>query len=323
MIKPILYCFLIAQLFYCKKKTDSKIPEENHQSLSEKSEEKMPRITGDTIKGDFNADKIADYIEINSASADQKKMKIFLGTSDQKFVETKSFTVDADYFSEVENPMENLFISQGKPGEIQIGSSCCANFKTTEIYVYKYLNNNWFLAQTMTSTVQDDFLPDISLTMNDLSYSIDGKTVNNKSIHEKELSSLKTDAISKYNRYLSSFRSGYKSKMLGKLNSIGFEEVAAMLYFNPLSEANVNDYNDIAFYNSSTKNGSESSILLLKKIVEKYPDRVVAYLNLGDSYWAIDKKEFAKEAYIRYLALMKDQNKDLSKIPARVEERIN
>jgi tetratricopeptide (TPR) repeat protein len=323
MIKPILYCFLIAQLLYCKEKTDNKIPEESTTSLSENSEEKTPRITGDTIKGDFNADKIEDYIEINSPSADEKKMKIFLGTSDQKFVEVKSFTVDANNFSEVENPMENLFISQGKPGEIQIGSSCCGNFKTTEIYTYKYLDDNWFLSETNISTVNEDFLPDISLTINDLSYSIDGKNANNKSAYDKELNSLKGNALSKYNQYLSSFKSGYKNKSLGKMNSIGFDEVAEMLYFNPLSEANVNDYNDIAFYNSSTKKGNQSSILLLKKIIEKYPDRVVAYLNLGDSYWAIDNKEFAKEAYNKYLELMKNQNKDLSKIPPRVEERIN
>lgn len=323
MIKYISCCVLIAQLLSCKETNDSKISGEPKSSLSSKTQEITPVINGDSVRGDFNGDKIEDYIEINDSKSNEKMVKIFLGTSDKKFVEAKSFTIDADNFSEVENPMENFFISEGNPGEIQIGASCCGNFKTTEIYTYKYLNDNWFLLETNISTVNDDFLPDISLTINDLSYSIDGKNVNNKSVYDKEFNNLKGNVISKYHQYLSTFKSGYKNKSLGKLTSIGFDEVAEMLYFNPLSESNVNDYNDIAYYNSSTQKGDQSSILLLKKIVEKFPDRVVAYLNLGDSYWATDNKEYAKEAYNKYLELMKDQNKDLSKIPTRVEERIN
>lgn len=322
MIKYISCLALIAQLLSCKETTEQKISGKTESSLPVKSEEIKPVINGDSVRGDFNGDKIEDYIEINGSNSNDKMVKVFLGTSDKKFVEAKSFTVDADNFSEVENPMENFFISEGKPGEIIIGASCCGNFKTTEMYYYKFLNNDWFLSKTSISTVNDDFLPNISLTINDLSYSIDGKTVNNKSVYDKEFKNLKGNALSQFSQYLSTFRSSYKNKSLEKLKSIGFDEIAEMLYFNPLSESNVNDYNDIAYYNASTQKGDQSSILLLKKIVEKYPDRVVAYLNLGDSYWAIDNKEYAKEAYQKYLELMKDQNKDLSKIPARVEERI-
>jgi|GEM_PF-1759753 len=322
MIKYILYCFLIAQLFCCKETMDNKIPAKNNNSTIENKEKTLPSANGETIKGDFNADRIEDYIETENSPQDEKKLKIFLGTSDGKFVEAKTFTVNSDNFSEVENPMENLLIAQGDPGEIQIGASCCGNFKTTEIYTYKFLNDNWFLSETNISTVNDDFLPEISLTINDLSYSIDGKTVNNKNAYNRELNNQKESAISKFNKYLTTFKAGYKNKSLGKLKSIGFEEVAEMLYFNPLSESNVNDYNDIAFYNASTQKGNQSSILFLKRIVEKFPDRVVAYLNLGDSYFALDNKEYAKEAYNKYLELMKAQNKDISKVPPRVEERI-
>lgn len=64
------------------------------------------------------------------------------------------------------------------------------------------------------------------------------------------------------------------------------------------------------------------STKILQKILVKFPNRVVAYLNLADSYWAIDNQELAKENYKKYVELMKFQKKDLSKIPKYVWERI-
>ena len=321
MIKHIFYSLLVAQLFYCKQ-TDNKISEKKN-SFSGKSQERSVHISGDTIKGDFNADKIQDYIESNSMSVNEKRIKIFLGKSNHKFIEAKSFTITDDNFSEVENPIENFFISRGKLGEIIFGASCCGNFKTTETYFYKFLNNNWFLYKTTVSTVDDDFLPNISLELNDLSQSIDGENVNNKDAYNKEIESLKKYSLSRFNQIYTAFKINYKNKSLEKLNSIDFDEITEMLYFNPISENNVNIYNDLAYYNSFTNNGNQNSVLLLKKIIEKFPDRVVAYLNLGDAYWSINNKEYAKDAYTKYIELMKSQNKDLSKIPSRIEERLD
>ena len=59
----------------------------------------------------------------------------------------------------------------------------------------------------------------------------------------------------------------------------------------------------------------------VEKIIQKEPTRVVAYLNLGDSYWANDDKEKAKQNYQKYIDLMKSQQKDISKVPQRVYER--
>lgn len=61
---------------------------------------------------------------------------------------------------------------------------------------------------------------------------------------------------------------------------------------------------------------------LLKEIISQYPDRTVAFLNLADVDWKLNKKEEAQKNYNRYIALMKSQNKDLSKIPKRVYDRI-
>ena len=78
--------------------------------------------------------------------------------------------------------------------------------------------------------------------------------------------------------------------------------------------------NDIAFFLELTKNYNES-IYLLEKILEKFPNRTVAYLNLGDAYWGLDDKTKAKEAYQTYIKQMKENGKE-KKIPKVVLERV-
>lgn len=87
-----------------------------------------------------------------------------------------------------------------------------------------------------------------------------------------------------------------------------------------LTNQNVTKLNDFA-YKGETISPSVA-IDILQKILEKYPDRVVAYLNLADSFWISGDKIKAKENYKKYVALMKSQNKDLKKIPKQVWERI-
>lgn len=89
----------------------------------------------------------------------------------------------------------------------------------------------------------------------------------------------------------------------------------------PLSKGNLDDYNNIAF--ALSKNGNyKASIDLLKQIIDKFPDRAVAYLNLADSHWNIGEKDKAKDSYKESLSLMKTQKKDLKKIPEYVQTRI-
>lgn len=88
-----------------------------------------------------------------------------------------------------------------------------------------------------------------------------------------------------------------------------------------LSQYNIDNYNNIAFILS--KNGNQKvAIILLKQIVDKFPQRTVAYLNLADSYWAINNHDSAKENYKKYIVLMNSQKKDLTKIPKYVLERV-
>lgn len=60
---------------------------------------------------------------------------------------------------------------------------------------------------------------------------------------------------------------------------------------------------------------------LLKHITQKHPDRTVAYLNLADAYWALDKKELARKAYGHYHEKMMSAGWE-TRIPQRVLSRM-
>jgi len=66
----------------------------------------------------------------------------------------------------------------------------------------------------------------------------------------------------------------------------------------------------------------DAALLYFNKVIEKFPNRVVAYLNRADCQWELKEKEKAKRDYKKYVQLMKEQKKDLKKIPDYVYERI-
>lgn len=88
-----------------------------------------------------------------------------------------------------------------------------------------------------------------------------------------------------------------------------------------LKSSNLSQYNDIGYYLERSKIYDEA-IYVLEKVVEKFPKRTVAYINLGDAYWGLGDQSKAKEAYKKYTVQMEKKNKS-GKIPPRVRERIN
>jgi tetratricopeptide (TPR) repeat protein len=87
-----------------------------------------------------------------------------------------------------------------------------------------------------------------------------------------------------------------------------------------LSSATVQILNDLAYFLEQTKNYNKAESIL-NEIIEMFPDRVVAYINLGDTYFGLKNTVKAKDAYLKYIDLMKKENKE-SKIPKRVFERV-
>ena len=74
-------------------------------------------------------------------------------------------------------------------------------------------------------------------------------------------------------------------------------------------------YNDIAYYLQQAK-ANDEAIFLLENIIEKFPNRTVAYLNLADAYDGKNETEKAKINYEKYISLMKKSGKE-NKIPKK------
>lgn len=77
--------------------------------------------------------------------------------------------------------------------------------------------------------------------------------------------------------------------------------------------------NDLGFLFEQAGHYPEA-IELLKHITQKHPDRVVAYLNLADAYWAMGEQEQARKAYNQYYEKMVTDQKQ-ARIPQRVIAR--
>lgn len=61
-----------------------------------------------------------------------------------------------------------------------------------------------------------------------------------------------------------------------------------------------------------------AALRLLAVVVQRAPDRAVAYLNRGDTYWQLNQPAAAQADYWRYLRLLRTQHKDTTRVPAYV-----
>lgn len=77
--------------------------------------------------------------------------------------------------------------------------------------------------------------------------------------------------------------------------------------------------NDLGFLFEQAGHYPEA-VELLQHITRKHPDRVVAYVNLADAYWALGDREQARQAYGQYHEKMTAAQKQ-ARIPPRVLER--
>lgn len=88
---------------------------------------------------------------------------------------------------------------------------------------------------------------------------------------------------------------------------------------NIVNNENVELVNNFAFY--AKKYGQPvPAIIMLNGVIDKQPDRIVAYYNLADAYWDIKDFSNAKNKYKKYIELMKMAGKE-NKIPAKAFDR--
>lgn len=127
----------------------------------------------------------------------------------------------------------------------------------------------------------------------------------------------KYDLNTVYNEAIGFYRNGNKAKAANL--------IIKFINNNPISHSNigsenVNIYNDFGFFLEQGKKYS-AAVTVLEEVVKAVPNRVVAYINLGDAYYGLHQIDKAREAYLKYIDLMKKEGKQ-AKIPKRVWERV-
>jgi tetratricopeptide (TPR) repeat protein len=115
------------------------------------------------------------------------------------------------------------------------------------------------------------------------------------------------------------FNNRFKEENLNLVSDV--ERYKSMFSKYRLTKENVEDYNNLGYYLEQNEK-YEEAVCILTEVVNRFPDRAVAWLNLGDAQWGRKQVSKAKENYLRYLSLIKSQVKDLKKVPERVHQRI-
>lgn len=83
---------------------------------------------------------------------------------------------------------------------------------------------------------------------------------------------------------------------------------------------NIAKWNDIGYYLEQGR-AYKMAVEILEKVVDKAPNRVVAWLNLADAYWGLGNQVKSQFYYQKYLKMMESQHKNLMRIPQRVYDR--
>jgi len=97
---------------------------------------------------------------------------------------------------------------------------------------------------------------------------------------------------------------------------LGEGHYSNLLSTHPLNDKSLLDYNNLAFY-LEKKGAYTEALFILEKICALYPDRTVAYINIGDSYYGLGEIDKSLESYIKYKEKMEEKGA-ASKIPKRI-----
>lgn len=94
---------------------------------------------------------------------------------------------------------------------------------------------------------------------------------------------------------------------------------ATLQEYFPINNESLQIYNDIAYYLYQAEK-YEVAISLLDDILHRYPDRIVAHLNIADALVANDAAEEAKMHYLTYIAQMMKTGKE-KRIPKAILDK--
>lgn len=242
---------------------------------------------------DINKDGIKDKIANNREGSDL----LFFIKNNNKYVnvyEGDNYTYDGIYF-----------IDDIKSCNIGDNICCIKTYFNGSggqniNYFIKYINNQWESDKSI--------IYDLSSQSNKI-------CLNSKISKNEECIVLKEGNSA---TILNSFK--LYTKEVKSMKNISEELLFTLMFNFDLNNKTLVNYNDIAYYLEKHES-FKGSIFLLEKIVEKFPNRMVAYINLGDAYWGNSEQDKAIKAYDTYITQMKAKGKE-SKIPKRVFDRV-
>ncbi|WP_454804823.1 tetratricopeptide repeat protein [Paraburkholderia fungorum] len=204
-------------------------------------------------------------------------------------------------------------------GQIAIDGSCSSRGGQvfTHIYEWNKKIGDWCLIREITGEKPD--IPSGDLFGSRQVARVVGcpRIGNDGPYQYEEKSGIKNDVAGE----VQMFKNAQRDKSTLKQYIVNMPFYVPLELANNLGAVSVQDANDIAFYLIENRR-SDDSAPLLQHIVEKYPDRVVAKLNLADAYWQDKLIPQAKEMYQQYAKQMGEQGKS-ARIPERVSSRIN
>lgn len=273
----------------------------------------------DTLYGYFDNDNQKDFI-VKSFFEAEIKYDIYLKRNN-KFEKQLSNILVPTFFSN-EDFFKNADLYNDTKGSISVVGFCCGNWKTVETFFYTYNDEvkTWILSEKYIYSYNQDYTINYEVEYPAIAISIDGIKFN----------TIKTqDSIERknyFNKLLSDlllkFSSAHEKKSAyPTLKLYPKYIILDMLTAVPITTENLIKYNDLAYYFQQTTTEDVNAQYILEDLVKKFPLRTAAYINLGDAYWDSANFSKAKEAYKKYVTLMKVDGKE-SKIPQLVLTRM-
>lgn len=219
--------------------------------------------------------------------------------------ELSTSTVKVKWLVSDNNDCSSYSLYYRKMGEFNVECGIYGQ-NITSFYRYDNVLNNWFLYKSITQYGAMDGpdvpAPDDKVIMPNEQWSIDKTLLKIVGVHDPL-------------RLINIIENKYKKK---KYNVVLAFAKANNLDMSQLSTKTVTQYNNMAFYYQQS-GANAQAVPVLSTIIQQFPDREVAYLNLGDAYISLKEPSNALTNYQKYVSIMTDKGK-ADKIPKRVKD---
>jgi hypothetical protein len=254
---------------------------------------------GNSTHGEFTYHKTQSGLSIKYYSSSEHK---YLSYSTDKFDECSSLS---------------MFQIPGTR-QIAIDGSCSSQGGQiyTNIYEWKNKYQNWCLVREITGE-KSDATSSTVVPFEQISRVTGCFPVGKKGPYTYETEAqVKSELDDEFRKFRVSTRN--KVDLLKYLNSTPSYAISEIS--SNIDMENVQAANDLAYYLTENGRAFDATSILIA-LVKKFPDRVVARLNLADAYWDNNFKDLSRVEYRDYYEQMVSMNLK-SRIPDRVLKRM-